>query len=119
MSRNDNESSPSITLNKRLKRVLTNKTYKSTLKSIRKTHRKSSLVLSKLIHAKGMDNFNELLIKTLASPRAFLGAAVVGLLGTTLSVYVAEIYSYHYNYLLFVYMILIGYVIGLVLELLS
>jgi hypothetical protein len=92
-------------------RGLRRKSYKNVLKSARSDNKKMMTIFSKLIHGFGMESIHEYLAYVLFNAKSLLVASLVGLVGTILSISMSEIYGYQYNYLLFIYFFLIGYVV--------
>ncbi|HUC79043.1 MAG TPA: hypothetical protein VMQ58_02265 [Candidatus Saccharimonadales bacterium] len=93
-------------------KALYKNSYKNTLVNVRKHHRLDKKAFSGLIHANGMDKTNEFLESTLLHPKLILSAVVIGLIGEIINVSSAEIFSYNYNYLLFIYFFMFGYIVS-------
>jgi hypothetical protein len=94
-------------------KTLFKQSYKKTLSSVRSHHKTSKNAFSRLIHARGMDNFHEFLDATLFHPKLILSAATFCLIGEIVSVSIAEIFGYRYNNLLFIYFFVFGYALSL------
>jgi len=106
----------SINLHKNLKSV----SYKSSLKRIRKLlPNQFERVVSKFMHGDGIDNMNEILIKTIARPNGILIGSLFALLATLTTVYLAIYYGYSYNYLLLFMSFVIGYLIECVVAIVT
>jgi hypothetical protein len=90
------------------------RSYKNTLKTAQLNHRILNKKFSKLLHANGMDDLHEYLSITLIHPKVLLAGSIMSLAGSIFSIYMAEIYGYQYNYLLFVYYFLFGYLIEMI-----
>jgi hypothetical protein len=95
-------------------RALYKKTYRNTLKSARVHHKTSKNAFSRVLHAKGMDSLHEYLALALFNPKILLAGAVSSLLGEIFSISMSEIFGYSYNYLLFAYFFVLGYVLSMV-----
>jgi hypothetical protein len=95
-------------------KILYKESYGNTLSTVRKHYKTSKNTLSRFLHAKGMDELHEFLTHTLVHPKILLSAAISTLIGEVISVYMAEIYGYSYNYLLFIYFFLLGYLLSII-----
>jgi hypothetical protein len=95
-------------------KALFKQSYRNTLTTVRSHHKVSNNAFSRLIHAKGMDNFHEFLDSTIFHPKLILSAATFCLIGEIVSVSMSEIFRYSYNNLLFIYFFVFGYVLSLI-----
>lgn len=101
----------------RLHKNLKSSSYDSSLKRIRQQlPKKNQKALSGIIHAKGMDSVNDLLINTFARPKSILGGSLLALIGVSIGAYLAKYYGYSYNYLLLFLLFILGYVIEFLVE---
>jgi len=91
--------------------------YSSSLGNIRKRlPKKKQRAFSHFIHARGMDTFNDFLVKTVARPNSIIGGSSLALAGIILGVYLAKYYGYSFNYLLLFLLFILGYLIELLFE---
>lgn len=101
-----------------LHKALKASSYDSSIKRIRKRlPRKNQRLFSSLIHARGMDNFNDLVASTLARPKSILAGSILAILGVITITYMAKSYGYSYNYLLLFMLFIVGYSIEIIIEL--
>jgi hypothetical protein len=61
-----------------------------------------------------MDSMHEYLAITLVHPKILLFASITSFVGEALSIVMAEVFGYSYNYLLFLYFFLFGYVLSMI-----
>jgi len=94
-------------------KVLHKESYRKTLKSVQIHHKTSKNLFSRLLHAKGMDNLHDFLASTFIHPKVLLSATIFTLIGELISIYMSEIFGYSYNYLLFVYFFVLGYLVSI------
>jgi hypothetical protein len=99
-----------------LQKILKSDAYDSILNDIRRDLSKPEQLFSRLIHAKGMDKLNDILVKTIARPSALFIGGLVTLIVTITTYSIARVYGYHYNYLLFLYAFVAGYILEIVAE---
>jgi len=107
-SRHDNQTKTKI----KPARVLYKESYTNSLRSIRVHHTSSQNAFSRLLHANGMDSLHEYLAVTLVHPKTLLFASIISFVGEAISVLMAEVFGYSYNYLLFLYFFLFGYILS-------
>ncbi len=83
--------------------------------------RKESLpqrTLSKVIHQPVVRAVSEVTGKTLSRPSGLLGGGLVALMGTSTYLYMAKHLGFDYNYFVFLLLFVVGFAIGIGLELL-
>lgn len=101
-----------------LHRDLKASSYDSSINRIRKSLPSSNQrAFSSLIHGHGMDSLNDLVANILVRPKSILAGSILTLVVVTITAYLARSYGYSYNYLLLFLFFIVGYVIGLLLEL--
>lgn len=103
-----------IMINKELKMD----TFKRTLTEIRHKLSKPERTLSKVVHQPLVDKLSHVGEKTIARPSGILGAGLIALIGSTVVLYAARHYGFSYNLSVFFILLLVGYLAGLVIELL-
>lgn len=74
---------------------------------------------SKLVHARSVDAISTVAAKTIARPSGLLGGGIVALVGSAWIAYVATNAGFRYNYSVFFVLLGIGFVFGILIELLS
>ncbi len=110
MIKNSTENRPKIKPYKSLR----NESYRKSLRLIRTNHKRGKNTFSKVLHANGMDSLHEYLSITLVHPKIILSGVTTSLLGEVISVSIAEIFGYEYNYLLFIYYFAVGYLASII-----
>jgi hypothetical protein len=74
--------------------------------------------LSRIIHQPTLDTISEAASKSVGRPSGILGGGLTALIGTVIYYLVAKHYGYAYNFLVFVVLIFIGFLLGWAVELL-
>lgn len=101
-------------INRELRKI----TLRRELQHIRRKLPASQRVLSQVIHQPTVRVISEAAGKTISRPSGLLGGGLVALLGSSTYLYLAEHYSFTYNYFVFLTLFVGGFIIGLALELL-
>lgn len=92
--------------------------YKKTLRHVQHQLPKRERVFSKLIHQPVIEKASDIGAKTVARPSGVLAGGICALLGSTFVFYMAKHYGFEYNFFVFIVLLVIGFGIGLVVELL-
>jgi hypothetical protein len=93
------------------------KAYKKELHRIQTHLPKSQRTFSKFIHNNAVETVSEVGGKTVARPSGLLGGGIVAFLGTLGMVLVSRHYGFTYNFFVFVALLVGGFFLGLILEL--
>ena len=93
-------------------------TAKQGLKSVQRQETKSERALSKVIHQPAVQATSEVAAKTITRPSGILGGGVVAFLGGSVYLYLAYHIGFVYQPTVFLVLSLVGFVVGLILELL-
>ncbi len=91
--------------------------YKKTLRHIQRQLPKSEKSFSKVIHQPVIEKVSEVGAKTIARPSGVLAGGVCALVGSSVVLYMAKHYGFQYNYFLFILLMILGFAVGLCLEL--
>lgn len=73
---------------------------------------------SKVIHQKSVEKISNASGRTIARPSGILGGGVSTFLGSAVVLYLAKYYGFSYNYTIFIMLFGIGFVAGLLIEVL-
>lgn len=98
-------------------RTLKGKAYQKELHRVRSHLSKPQKSLSKFIHAPVVEKVSEVSGKTVARPSGLLGGGLVAFLGTLALVIMTRYYGYEYNFFVFIALLIGGFFLGLLLEL--
>ena len=101
-----------------LGRELKNKAYKTTMRRVRSHLKPTARAFSKLIHQPTVDAVSEVGAKTIARPSGILGGGFVALIGSCFVLFMARRYGFRYNFFVYIGFLLIGFVLGLAIDLL-
>lgn len=101
-------------INRELKQI----TLRRELQNIRRKLPAPQRLLSKVIHQPAVRVVSETAGKTLSRPSGLLGGGLVAFLGTSGYLYLARHIGFAYNYLVFLLLLVGGFILGLALELL-
>ncbi len=113
------KSSPNRSSHHLATKEIRTETLKRSLGRARKHLSAPDKALSKLIHQPVVDGLSKVGEKTIARPKGILSGAIVALAGSSYLLYSAKHYGFKYNYLIVIILFAGGYVIGLLIELLS
>ncbi len=102
-------------VNKQLKDL----TFQRTLSRVRHRLSWSDKKLSKVIHQPVVDSLSRFGEKTIARPSGILGAGLITLAGSVVILFQAKHFGFKYNLTLFLLLIIIGYLFGLLIEILT
>lgn len=112
----ENESSVNHTSHVYNQKRLKADSFKKTMSSVRRKLPKSERTFSKVIHNKKVEKVSEIGAKTVARPSGILGGGLVALLGSIFAIYMANHYGFEYNFFVFIVLLVGGYLVGSVLE---
>lgn len=101
-------------INKELKDMMRTRT----LTRIRKELSAPNKTLSKVIHSKPVEKASVIGEKTIARPIGLLGGALIALIGSVATLYMAKHYGFEYNLLLFFILFAGGYLAFTIVEVL-
>ncbi|MEK7059678.1 MAG: hypothetical protein AAB971_02900 [Patescibacteria group bacterium] len=104
---------PSI-VDRQLKKI----TERRLIKDIQRKESAPQRALSKVIHQPIVRAVSETAGKTVSRPSGLLGGGLVAFLGTTGYFYLAQHIGFKYNYLVVIILMVAGFALGLILELL-
>ena len=96
---------------------LKNLAYQRTMNRVRQNLSAPSRAFSRLIHQPLVDALSESLAKTIGRPSGILGGGILALIGTTTYYYITKHYGYDYNYFVFLGLLVGGFVLGGLAEL--
>lgn len=111
----DQAPAPTPLVNKDLKKLK----YKRTLASVQKDLNAPERVLSKVIHNRAVESVSNAAGKTVARPSGLLVGGILAFVGTSGYLWATKHYGYEYNFLLFFIFFVGGFVLGLIIELLT
>jgi len=97
-------------------RNLKKKAYKKELHRIQTHLPKSQRAFSKVIHSRGVEVVSEVGGKTVARPSGLLGGGIVAFVGTLGLILVSRHYGFSYNFFVFIVLLIGGFFLGLVIE---
>ncbi len=98
-------------------RQLKQQALQRTLTRVRKQLSAPGRAFSKVIHQPVVDSISQATGKTVARPSGLLGGSLCAFLGSSVFLWMARHYGFTYNYLLFVFLFIGGFAIGMILEL--
>src|SRR5665213_1678621 len=91
-------------------------TFHKEIKHIRRKLTPNERVMSRLIHQPFIRTVSEVSSKTISRPSGLLGGGVVAFLGTSGYLYLTKDIGIKYNYTVFLVLLVLGFIVGLVLE---
>lgn len=92
--------------------------YKQTLRSVRRQLPATDKIFSHIIHQPVVEKLSDFSSKTIARPSGLLSAGILALAGNAILLYMSRHYGFKYNYLFFVLFLSIGYLLGIIIEIL-
>jgi hypothetical protein len=101
-----------------INRELKEMAYRRLLLRARRHFNAYDKMVSRVIHQPALDAVSEVASRTVARPSGILGGGLTALVGTTIYYLVAKHYGYSYNFLVFIILIFIGFLLGWSVELL-
>jgi flagellar biosynthesis GTPase FlhF len=101
-----------------INRELKEMAYQRLLNRARRHMSPYSRAMSHIIHQPVVDSVSEFTGKTVGRPSGILGGGILALIGTTAYYYIARHYGYNYNSFVFLLLLVCGFVLGWILELL-
>lgn len=87
------------------------------MKRVQKQLRPDERAFSKFTHNPTVDAVSRAAEKTVARPSGLFTGGLIALIGSSAYLWIARYYGYEYNYLLFLLLFVVGFAIGVVLEL--
>lgn len=99
-------------------RELRSESYNRKLKQVQSKLSAPERSFSKLVHQRFVSGVSDAGAKTIARPAGILGGGIAALVGSVVLVYMTRHYGFAYNYLVFFMLFGIGYVAGLLVEIL-
>lgn len=100
-----------------IQRELKADAYKQTIQKVRSHLSPTERTLSKIIHHRTIEPVSELSSKTVARPSGVLGGGIVALIGSSIVLFMAKRYGFHYNFTIFLILLVGGFGAGLLVEL--
>lgn len=91
-------------------------TFQKEINHIRHQLNKIDKLGSKIIHLQGVRQVSELSSKTVSRPSGLLGGGITAFIGTTGYLYYAKHIGLKYNYTVFLLLLVLGFVLGLIIE---
>lgn len=101
-----------------MQRELKADAYKRMLSKTRQQLKAPDRVMSKLIHQPAVEAISNVAAKTVARPSGIFGGSICALLGSAWLLYTAKQVGFTYNYTAFFMLIVVGFVVGILGELL-
>lgn len=101
----------------RLDRVVKKNAYKKELQKTRKHLTKPQRAFSKIAHNPVIDSVSEVGAKTVGRPSGLLGGGVVASIGTLILYVMSRYYGFEYNFFVFIALLAIGFLVGILIEL--
>lgn len=98
---------------------LKQQSYQQTLSRIRQRLSVPEKAFSKLAHNKAVDTLSSGLAKTAARPSGILGGGIAALAGSSIVLYMAKKYGFEYNFSLFFFLLVGGFILGISIELIA
>lgn len=98
-------------------RNIRKKAYKKELHRVQAHLPKAQRPLSKFIHARPVEVVSEVGGKTVARPSGLLGGGIAAFVGTLALVLLSRHYGFSYNFFVFVLLLIAGFFVGLIIEL--
>lgn len=92
--------------------------YQQALQSIQAKLSKPEKILSKIAHNHAVDKVSEFSAKTVARPKSLLAAAGLAAIGSGWLLFISKSQNYSYNLSIFGILLVVGYGLGLIIELL-
>lgn len=100
-------------VNKNMKKTA----YKKELQRIQSNLKKPDRVFSKFIHNKNVEAASDIGAKTFARSSGILGGSIVALFGSSMYLWMSKNYGFSYNYFVFIILFILGFSLGIVVEL--
>lgn len=79
---------------------------------------KRERAFSKIIHQPVVEQLSEVGAKTIARPSGILSGGLCALIGSSVVFYMSKHYGFRYNFSVFIALLIVGFILGLVIELL-
>ena len=116
-SSSESEHQASHTPSMGVTRALKKQAYKKVLSQARKQLSPSERTFSSVIHSPTIEKASDIGAKTVARPSGILTGGIVAFVGSSVLFYMSKHYGYRYNPFVFIALLVIGFVAGLLLEL--
>lgn len=100
-------------------RALKKTAYKKSLSQARSNMSVTERLVSKVIHRPGIERASNIGSKTVARPSGLLGGGIVMFIGSSALLFAAKRYGFTYNYSVIVILFVVGFFVGLALELVA
>jgi flagellar biosynthesis GTPase FlhF len=97
-------------------RELKEMAYKRTLNRVRQQISSPDRLVSRIIHQPTVNAVSEAMSKTIGRPSGLLGGGFLSLVGTSVYYYVTKHYGYEYNNLIFLILLVGGFIAGWLVE---
>jgi hypothetical protein len=91
-------------------------TFNKEIRHIRRKLSSSDRLGSKFIHQPIVKNLSEISSKTITRPSGLLGGGIVAFLGTSTYLYLTKHMGLRYNYSIFLFLLIAGFILGLIIE---
>lgn len=92
--------------------------YKRSLKKVRNNLNLPERTFSRIVHQRTVESVSNAASKTVARPSAFLGGSLGALLGSAALLYISRQNGFTYNYAIFLFLFVGGFIAGAAVELL-
>jgi uncharacterized membrane protein YeaQ/YmgE (transglycosylase-associated protein family) len=109
---NDQHDTPPPPPNAELKAITLNRTLNKVRSQLKPTQRS----FSKIIHQPVIEKASDITGSTIVRPSGFVFGSFVGLVGTSIMLYLSRHYGFKYNVFSFVIFFVAGFIVGLLLE---
>lgn len=101
-----------FTLRKETKKMA----YKKTLSHVRRHLPKPERAFSKIIHQPVIEKVSDISAKTVARPSGLLAGGICAMFGSAFVLFMSKHYGFRYNFTIFIALLVLGFVLGLLLE---
>jgi len=91
-------------------------TFEREIRHIRRSLGKTDRIGSRIIHQPAIRSISEVSAKTLTRPSGLLGGGIVAFLGTGTYLYLTKHIGIKYNYSMFFFLLIVGFILGLLIE---
>lgn len=91
-------------------------TFRKEIKHIRRNLSKADRIGSKIIHQPVIKSVSEVSAKTITRPSGLLGGGIMAFLGTSAYLYLTKHIGLKYNYSIFLFLLVAGFIVGLIIE---
>lgn len=91
-------------------------TFKKEIKHIQRKLNKGDRLGSRIIHQPIIKNVSEVSAKTITRPSGLLGGGITAFLGTSIYLYLTKHIGLKYNYSMFLFLLIAGFILGVLIE---